>query len=177
MAITINGNGTITGFSSGALPTGSVIQVASTEIAGGISATGTGAKASGLITTVTPKQANSKFYVTIHNITAHVNKSSAQNHGTEYYLYVSVDGGAYANAASNKLASTYISGDIGAWADFPCSIGYLDTPSYSLGETVAYQPYFEKGATTGNSEAFYFNHVGGNGANARVTQTVMEIAG
>ena len=194
MTITINGNGTVTGVSVGGLPDGivdtdmianaaatdikrgpgSVLQVVSTEIAGNITSNSAGVLATGLITTVTPKQAGSKFYITVDGITGHANVTTVTNYGAKYFMYVSVNGGTYANAASAHIGSTYINGNIDQWLDFPASMGYFDTPSYSLGETVAYQPYYEKGQNT--TSDVYFNHVGGNGTNQRVTQVVMEIA-
>ena len=194
MPITINGSGTLTGVSVGGLPDGivdtdmiadaavtdvkrgpgSVLQVVSTEITGNIDSNSSTAVASGLITTLTPKQTNSKFYITVDNICGHSNRTTTTNNGSIYYLYVSVNGGTYANAAADRLSSTYINGDLGNWLDFPTSISYFDTPSYSAGQTVAYQPYYVKGLN--NGVAGYFNHTGGNGTNQRVTQIVMEIA-
>ena len=90
-------------------------------------------------------------------------------------MYVSVAGGSYANVAANVTGSHHIDGGIGAWIDIPLTMSYLSTPTYALGNTVAFQPYY--GRNTGGSGTMYFHHTGHSAAASQVYNlTVLEIA-
>ena len=74
-------------------PAGTVVQSATTTASGAVATSSDGPNASGLITTLTPRLSGSKFLTILSGVTAHSNKTSADNHGTIYYMYVSVAGG------------------------------------------------------------------------------------
>ena len=156
-------------------PAGSVVQSATTTASGAVTSSSDGPNASGLIVTMTPRLSGSKFLTILSGVSAHSNKTSSDNHGTIYYMYVSVDGGSYANVAANMTGSHHINGDLGAWVDIPLTITYLASPSYTAGQTVAFQPYYSR--NSGGSGTQYFHHNGhSNAANQVYNLTVLEIA-
>ena len=156
-------------------PAGTVVQSANTSASGAVATSSDGPNASGLIVTMTPRLSGSKFLTILSGVTAHSNKTSADNHGTIYYMYVSVAGGSYANVAANVTGSHHIDGALGAWIDIPLTMSYLSTPTYTLGDTVAFQPYY--GRNTGGSSTMYFHHTGHSAAASQVYNlTVLEIA-
>ena len=156
-------------------PAGTVVQSATTTASGAVATSSDGPNASGLIVTMTPRLSGSKFLTILSGVTSHSNKTSADNHGTIYYMYVSVAGGSYANVAANVTGSHHIDGDLGAWIDIPLTMSYLSTPTYTLGNTVAFQPYY--GRNTGGSSTMYFHHAGHSAAASQVYNlTVLEIA-
>ncbi len=157
------------------VPAGTVVQSATTAASGSIAADSSSVIASGLITTLTPRLSGSKFLTLLSGVTAHSNKASSDNHGTIYYMYVSVNGGSYANVAANVTGSHFINDSIGNWADFPLTMTYLSTPTYTLGDTVAFQPHYAR--STNSSSTCYFHHTGHTAAASQVYNlTVLEIA-
>ena len=156
-------------------PAGSIVQTAITTATGSVAVDSSSITASGLITTLTPRLSGSKFLTMLSGVTAHSNKTSSDNHGTVYYMYVSVGGGSYANITSNVIESHNIDGDIGKWIDIPLSTSFLSTPTYTLGQTVAFQPYYAR--ATNSSGTVYFHHTGHSAAASQVYNlTVLEIA-
>ena len=156
-------------------PAGSVVQSATTTATGSVAVNSSDISASGLITTLTPRLSGSKFLTILSGVNAHSNKTSSDNHGTIYYMYVSVAGGSYANVAANVTGSHHVDGALGAWIDIPLTMSYLSTPTYTLGNTVAFQPYY--GRNTGGSSTMYFHHAGHSAAASQVYNlTVLEIA-
>jgi len=154
---------------------GKILQVKQTTATGDLSSTSSGAVASGHICSVTPVATGSKFLVTAENISGHANLTSAANYGALYYLYVSVNSGTYANAASDALKSVHINGNTQNWINVPINFNFLASPTYSAGQTVAFQTYFSRG--TRGSGAFYYSHAGHSDMNNQVrTLTVMEVA-
>ena len=130
---------------------------------------------SGLITTITPLAANSKFIIYQGGNALHLNES-VSNRGIRLYIYASVAGGSYANVASDHIMSAhaFLSG---LSIDFPYSHTFHATVSYSLGQTVAYQTYYLRGTNSGNGsqQSYYWHHNGGSGADTRIQQIVMEV--
>ncbi len=156
-------------------PAGTVVQSANTSASGSIAVNSSDISASGLITTLTPRLSGSKFITMLSGVNAHSNKTSSDNHGTIYYMYASVNGGSYANVAANVTGSHHIDGNLGAWIDVPLTMTFLSTPSYTVGQTVAFQPYY--GRNTGGSGTMYFHHAGHSAAASQVYNlTVLEIA-
>ena len=156
-------------------PAGTVVQSATTAASGSIAANSSSVIASGLITTLTPRLSGSKFLTILSGVSAHSNKASSDNHGTIYYMYVSVAGGTYANVAANVTGSHFIDGSLGAWQDVPLTMTYLSTPSYTAGQTVAFQPHYAR--STNSSSTCYFHHTGHTAAASQVYNlTVLEIA-
>ena len=156
-------------------PAGTVVQSATTSASGSIAVNSSDISASGLITTLTPRLSGSKFLTILSGVNAHSNKTSSDNHGTIYYMYVSVAGGSYANVTSNVIQSHFVDGGLGAWIDVPLTTTFLSTPTYTLGNTVAFQPYYAR--ATSSSGTVYFHHTGHSAAASQVYNlTVLEIA-
>ena len=156
-------------------PAGSVVQSATTTASGAVATASDGPNASGLIVTMTPRLSGSKFLTILSGINAHSNKTSSDNHGTIYYMYASVNGGSYANITSNVVQSHFVDGALGAWIDVPLTMTFLSTPSYTLGQSVAFQPYYAR--ATNSSSTVYFHHTGHTAAASQVYNlTVLEIA-
>ena len=156
-------------------PAGTVVQSATTSASGSVAADSSDILASGLIVTMTPRLSGSKFLTILSGVSAHSNKNTADNHGTIYYMYVSVAGGTYANVAANVTGSHFVNDNIGQWIDVPLTMTYLSTPSYTAGQTVAFQPHYAR--STNSSSTVYFHHTGHTAAASQVYNlTVLEIA-
>ena len=156
-------------------PAGTVVQSATTAASGSVAADSSDVLASGLIVTMTPRLSGSTFLTILSGVTAHSNKNTADNHGTIYYMYVSVNGGTYANVAANVTGSHFVNDNIGQWIDVPLTMTYLSTPSYTAGQTVAFQPHYAR--STNSSSTVYFHHTGHTAAASQVYNlTVLEIA-
>ena len=156
-------------------PAGTVVQSATTAASGSIAADSSSVIASGLITTLTPRLSGSKFLTILSGVSAHSNKASSDNHGTIYYMYVSVNGGSYSNVAADVTGSHFINDSISNWIDVPLAMTYLSTPSYTAGQTVAFQPHYAR--STNSSSTCYFHHTGHTAAASQVYNlTVLEIA-
>ena len=156
-------------------PAGSVVQSATTTATGSVAVNSSDISASGLITTLTPRLSGSKFLTILSGVSAHSNKASSDNHGTIYYMYVSVAGGTYANVAADVTGSHFINDSISNWIDVPLAMTYLSTPSYTAGQTVAFQPHYAR--STNSSSTCYFHHTGHTAAASQVYNlTVLEIA-
>jgi hypothetical protein len=199
MALTLNGNNnTIGGVAVGGLPdgivdtdmlaagavtapkkgAGSILQVVSSVLdpgANNYASTSNTPANSGLITTVTPLAANSKFIIYQGGNALHLNES-VSNRGIKLYIYASVAGGSYANVASDHIMSSHVFTT--TTIDFPYSHMFHATVSYSLGQTVAFQPYYLRGTNSGNGsqQTYYWHHQGGSGEDTRIQQIVMEVA-
>ena len=156
-------------------PAGTVVQSATTAASCSVAADSSDVLASGLIVTMTPRLSGSTFLTILSGVTAHSNKNTADNHGTIYYMYVSVNGGTYANVAANVTGSHFVNDNIGQWIDVPLTMTYLSTPSYTAGQTVAFQPHYAR--STNSSSTVYFHHTGHTAAASQVYNlTVLEIA-
>ena len=175
MTVTFHADGRIEGFNtqvpSSSLPAGSVVQVQSTTSTAGSGSGSAGPNASGLVTTLTPLRAGSKFFVTASGMSMH-NNAGASNQGSRFWLYAKIDSGSYSNVTDTWVQSCQRSG--GSWTDFPGNLSFPCSVSYSLGQTVSFQIYFGRGLNASSST--YFHHNGGNGNGTRYHQTVMEIA-
>ena len=175
-AVPADGSITTAKLASGAitaatLPAGSIVQVQFTTSTASRGDSAGGQISSGLVTTLTPARAGSKFFVTASGMSMH-NNAGASNQGSRFWLYASVAGGSYSNVTDTWVQSCQRSG--GSWTDFPGNLSFPCTVSYSLGQTVSFQIYFGRGVNASSST--YFHHNGGNGNGTRYHQTVMEIA-
>ena len=144
MTVTFHADGRIEGFNtqvpSSSLPAGSVVQVQITTSTASVGNSSAGALASGLVTTLTPVRAGSKFFVTASGMSMH-NNAGASNQGSRFWLYASVAGGSYSNVTDTWVQSCQRSG--GSWTDFPGNLSFPCTVSYSLGQTVSFQIYYQ----------------------------------
>ena len=157
--------------SASTLPAGSIVQVQFTTSTAGKGTSSAGQHASGLVTTLTPARAGSKFFVTASGMSMH-NNAGASNQGSRFWLYASVAGGSYTNVTDTWVQSCQRSG--GSWTDFPGNLSFPCTVSYSLGQTVSFQIFYGYGLNASSST--YFHHNGSTGNGTRYQQTVMEIA-
>ena len=157
--------------SASTLPAGSIVQVQFTTTTAGKGTSSAGPNSSGLVTTLTPVRAGSKFFVTASGMSMH-NNAGASNQGSRFWLYAKIDNGSYSNVTDTWVQSCQRSG--GSWTDFPGNLSFPCTVSYSLGQSVSFQIYYGRGVNASSST--YFHHNGGNGNGTRYQQTVMEIA-
>ena len=166
MTIQINGSGTITGISAGGLPAGSVT---SATLADG-AATGTKlALPSGSViqmvqslaysraevnsssftathssVSITPTKANSKILYSFNG--------DCNQNGDAYYMYLTVyrniAGAGWVENAPNGGHSGFgftRNGESGDRQEVPYNILYLDSPSYTLGQSIEYKLYIKNG--------------------------------
>ena len=153
------------------LPAGSIVQVQFTTSTSGSGSGSAGPNASGLVTTLTPVRAGSKFFVTASGMSMH-NNAGASNQGSRFWLYAKIDNGSYSNVTDTWVQSCQRSG--GSWTDFPGNLSFPCTVSYTLGQSISFQIYYGRGLNA--SASTYFHHTGASGNGTRYHQTVMEIA-
>ena len=175
-AVPADGSITAAKLASGAitastLPAGSIVQVQFTTSTASVGNSASGQISSGLVTTLTPHRAGSKFFVTASGMSMH-NNAGASNQGTRFWLYASVAGGSYSNVTDTWVQSCQRSG--GSWTDFPGNLSFPCTVSYTLGQSISFQIYYGRGLNA--SASTYFHHTGASGNGTRYHQTVMEIA-
>ena len=188
MPITINGSaGTITGVATGGLPDGCVdgdtlatgagnkiLQVVTNTISGSssIAADADSPTASGLITTITTKGTGSSFIVSSVGANPHCN-SSASNQSVKLFLYASVNSGTYANVFGSEPFQAYHTTT--SWIDFAGTwTVHVTGLSYTVGQTIAFQPYYQEGGSSASTN--YFHHNGGSGGSGKLRLTVQEVA-
>ena len=137
----------------------------------------------GLVTcAITPKLAGSKILLDAGGFVLHVNGQAA-NWGGAWSFYRDVAGGGYANVVSGGrfLMGYYRNNQTtDHWDDYIGVMQWLDTPSYTLGQTITYQVWGRKASR--NSSGTYIHHTGGiigsNGisANSAINMRAIEIA-
>ena len=167
MPIGINGSGTITGVSVGGLPDGivdtdmiaaaavtapkrgpsAILQIVQNVTTTRLSTTSTTYVASPHTVTITPVAANSKILI---NFSGCVN-SNGTNQRAFVDIYRSIAGGTFTGIApvgSNQtVGANNNEGFVGAVradssrVQCPTNIVYLDSPSYSLGNSIVYTLY------------------------------------
>ena len=135
---------------------------------------------------ITPVAAGSKFILTLTRANGHVNMTgSTGNHGCRYFFgmkiasgsFVSVTtGNAFSTSDEKPLATTHIQADLGSYFDFPVDYHYVATPSYSLGDSIDFRPYYGKNYAMGTSLNYYYQHdTQGSIGNHLNNFTVMEV--
>ncbi len=138
---------------------------------------------SGLATfTITPTAASSKIIVDIQGFVMHVNVQ-ATNYGGSASIYRDVAGGGYNSVSGSTYGlDGYYRNDqtTDHWDDIVGKMKIVDTPSYTLGQTISYQIWGKRAAR--NSGAMYINHAGGipggNGSGIIMVRGILtEIAG
>lgn len=133
-----------------AMPSGSVVQVG-TQVAidslnTSITTTSFTAVGNSFIASITPKFANSKIRIIMTFQTYSLSNYSAVN------IYRSVAGGTYA------ATSTYpMSNGGNDWE--AKSLIHIDSPTYTVGQTIQYQPY-HAGHTSGSAVQFGWGNSG-----------------
>ena len=54
------------------------------------------------------------------------------------------------------------------------NLKFLGEFSYTVGQTIAFQPYYQEGGSSASTN--YFHHAGGSGAAGKIRLTVQEIS-
>tara|TARA_R100000278_G_scaffold113060_1_gene91084 strand:+ start:248 stop:967 length:720 start_codon:yes stop_codon:yes gene_type:complete len=135
---------------------------------------------------ITPVAASSKFLLLLTGVNGHVNMEGATgNHGCRYYFGMSINSGSFVSATTGSafdssdeepLAATHIQGALGNYFDMPIDYSYIASPSYSLGQTIDFRPYYTKNYAMGNSLTYYYQHnTQSSAGDHRNHFTVMEI--
>ena len=169
--LTTNGSGVLSWANDSA---GKILQVATNTISGSssIASDADNPTASGLITTVTTQGTGSSFLVSSVGANPHVN-SSASNSSIKLFLYASVNSGTYANVFGSEPFQAYHA--TAHWIDFPgVWTVHVTGLSYTVGQTIAFQPYYQEGGSSSSTN--YFHHSGGSGGSGKIRLTVQEIA-
>lgn len=189
MAITINGSGTITGISAGGLPDGSVtaadiessldlsgktvtlpsgtggkvLQVVQTVSTADISVASTSDTATGLIVSLTPSSASSKFLVMLQGGMHQATVGGGIQMRTNIYRKIG-SGGSYTNQGRFMSSDYY-----GYGPESGAHIAYLDSPTTT--DDVYYQIYIGSNVT----DTWYLNRNTVYGT--KIVLLAMEIAG
>ena len=135
---------------------------------------------------ITPVAAGSKFFLLLTGVNAHVNmQGSTGNHGCRFFFGMKIASGSFVSATTGNafstsdeepLAATHIQGALGNYFDFPIDYSYIATPSYSLGDSIDFRPYFGKNYAMGNSFNYYYQHnTQASVGDHRNSFTVMEV--
>ena len=122
--------------------------------------------ASGLITTMTPRFSNSKFFVQMNGGRIKARSGS----GINVKMYVSINGGAYAPSYSGNRGESFYyssSGEI----QVPLSFTDLYTPSTPITSTIAFQPYWR--SFNGGQNTF---NISDSNSYGEVVLTIMEVS-
>jgi len=151
----------LTGFTDAQMPSGSVLQVLSTQTMAGISTTSDAFQAAGWYLDITPISTSSKILVTLNGGGQYVGNSA----GVTQYVTIYRDS---TNLGDSTYGLSRFSTPGGSWALAPHSCAVLDSPSST--SSIRYQPYFRR---ADNSGTVYFS----SGDRGKITLTVMEIAG
>ena len=135
---------------------------------------------------ITPSAAGSKFLLMLTGVNGHANMGgSTGNHGCRYFFGMSINGGSFVSVTTGNafstsdeepLASTHIQGALGNYFDFPVDYSYVATPTYSLGNSISFRPYYGKNYAMGNSLNYYYQHNTQGSVGAHTNHfTVMEV--
>ena len=162
MPITINGSGTLTGVAVGGLPdgivdtdmiaanavthpkkgSGSVLQViGNLNTGGGTSTTSTDWTATYITDTITPVRTGSKIAVFLSGMGGYAASSTQGFANVTLGRNVNSEGVSYMGDASNGMAYVYSQAGASGWWD--ANISYLDSPTYTAGESIVYTMYFK----------------------------------
>jgi len=135
-AITIDSNGN-PHMAGHVVQTSSLTRVQNLQVT--VTTTSFTALGNGVITSITPKFSNSMFRVVFNHQT-----SASSSSYLAVALYTSVNGGAYTNANSMLPSSWW--GGTNHWASM--SLDQIITPTYTLGDTISFQPYYRNYSST-----------------------------
>jgi hypothetical protein len=153
---------TTAGVPASAMPSGSVIQVIQSQIAGSVGTSSTSFVTSGLSASITPTSTSNKVLVLLNGGGQYGGTSGIKNNHTTIYR-----GGVNLGSGSEiSLERLYLND--GTETAVPHSASILDSPNTTSSTT--YTAYFK----AANGNAIYFNVGGDSGV---VTLTLMEIAG
>jgi len=135
---------------------------------------------------ITPVAAGSKFFLLLTGINSHVNMTgSTGNHGCRFFFGMNINGAGFVSATTGQnfntsteapLACAHLQADVGSYYDVPIDYSYVATPTYSLGNTISFRPYYGKHYAMGNSTNYYYQHNTQGSVGAHTNHfTVMEV--
>ena len=149
------------------MPSGSIIQTSAmaqtNDLQVTINNSSSNTAITGITTTITPTLASSKIKVSLHT---QVYAPNGQY--LAVMIFRSVNGGSYAHTTSKPHA--YI-GTLTGWQDSEITI--IDSPTYTLGNSISYRPY----VYTYNTSANTYVGWGSSGGGAATTMFCQEIKG
>jgi len=146
-----------------AMPSGHIVQTTPMVTVNDVQVVGSNSSSNtlignGVICSITPKFANSRIRTCLSYFLFIADGTAAN-----IFMGRSVAGGSYAYVNSGKTQNRFE----GQWSNAIFDI--IDTPSYSLGQSISYQPYWYTSNTSSN---MYFGISGG-----AITFYLQEIAG
>ena len=146
------------------MPAGHIVQTTTMVAVNDVQVTGSNSSSNtlignGVICSITPKLANSKIRTWL-SYYVYITAGTAVN----VFMGRSVAGGSYDYVNSGKNQNRFE----GQWSNAVFDI--IDTPSYTLGQSISYQPYFY---TSNTSATMYF----GMGSGGAITFYLQELAG
>ena len=177
MAITINGNGTVTGVSVGGLPdgivdtdmlaagavtaakkgTGSILQVVSAFSNTHLSSSSTTyVDLTGVTATITPTSSSNKILIICSIALSKENNHSFHGRIVRNGSAISGSGGATSN--NQEIDGVWWNIRTAVYSANPSSVNYLDSPSTTSAVT-----YKAQGKTSGSSHGFSLNRTGDSG--------------
>lgn len=148
----------------GRLPSGSVVQIAlGSAVPGTVVSTSTSFIDTGIIeVAITPSLANSRIHAYMGGFQTHINPQ-ADNWGGFMHIYFSVAGGAYQpinGSTTHGLWGVYSNQQyVDSWWDTIAKMEFTHSPTYTLGQSIAYRAYFRR--STRGTGGFYAQHNGG----------------
>tara|TARA_B100000927_G_scaffold51664_1_gene38616 strand:+ start:3732 stop:4262 length:531 start_codon:yes stop_codon:yes gene_type:complete len=149
------------------MPAGHIVQVSpltqENDVQITINNSSTNTAITQVTSTITPKQAGSRILINFHT---QIYAPSGQY--LAVMIFRSVAGGSYGHTTGKPHA---FPGGSNTWQD--CEINIIDTPSYSLGQSISYRPYVYTHNSSYNS---YFGWGTSSGGSA-TTMFTTEIAG
>ena len=145
------------------MPAGHIVQTTTMVAVNDVQVTGSNSSSntavgSGVLCSITPKLANSKIRTCL-SYYVFISAGTAVN----VFMARSVAGGTYNYVNSGKNQNRFE----GTWSNAILDI--IDNPSYTLGQSLSYQPYWY---TTNTSNTMYF----GMGSGGAITFYLQEIA-
>ena len=153
--------------SNARFPTGSIIQTSAMTQVNDLQVTINNSSANTAITqvttTITPARASSRILVNLHT---QLYAPSGQY--LAVMIFRSVNGGSYGHTTSKPHAFV---GNVNVWQDSEITI--IDSPTYTLGNSISYRPYVYTYNTSANT---YFGW-GSSGGGATTTMFSQEIVG
>lgn len=165
---------------AGNMPTGSVVQLVngSSNQATNVLTSSTSYVDTGMFdVSITPVLAGSKIIVEFGGYHPHVNANNT-NRGVAFKIYRNVNSGGWTDASTNHIEGYYQeAGGVNEWFDYTGRSKIVDSPTYTLGNSIGYKLYFRQ--SSNNLTSAYAHHTGGIQAysdTTRISYTLTEVA-
>lgn len=108
---------------------------------------------------ITPVVAGSKIIVEFSGYHPHINAAN-NNFGIAFKIYRNVNSAGWVDASTNHIEGYYEqAGDSNEWFDYSGRSKIVDSPTYTLGNSINYKLYFRQSSR--NVTAAYAHHIGG----------------